>query len=312
MKVSIIIPTHNYGAFLADCLDSVLNQTYPDWEAWIIDDGSTDSTYDLVRKYKSLDERINYHFQLNQGLSNARNKGLELIGGDFIQFLDADDKLSNEKLTLQIRHFQENPKVDISYCRTYFFEHENPNKKFKDFRLQNKDIFPVMEGQGFEVLSVLTNANFNVVSSPLIRKSNKTESIRFKETVKNSEDWYYWLECAFKGCNFSYLTKPEAHTQIRIHTESMSQQTFNMYYGELQLRDWLFNQLNLSGLDPKEKELLVLKNQYLKEKLVKHSILTGPLWSFSHLKEIYPHLGLTKLLQYHKQGRKHQKKALKN
>lgn len=309
MKVSIIIPTYNYGAFLAECLDSVLNQTYPHWEAWIIDDGSTDSTYDLVRKYRSIDKRIHYYFQPNQGLSSARNKGLELIEGDIIQFLDADDKLSSEKLRLQVQHLRQNPKIDICYCSTYFFSQENPAYKFGDLQLQNKDTFPVMEGVGFEVLQILAQANFTVVSSPLVRRNEKTNTLRFKETVSNSEDWYYWLECAFKRSHFSFLSNPNAYTLIRVHTESMSQQTFNMYYGELRLRDWLANQLQHSAYDPKEKELLVLKNQIFKEKLVKHSMLTGPLWSFSHLKKMYSHLGLAKLIQYHKEGRKHQKKS---
>lgn len=90
--VSVIIPTYNYSRFLADAIESALSQTYSPIEVVVVDDGSTDDTATLVETRFS--ERVRYLFQSNQGLSAARNTGIREAGGDFVVFLDADDRLA--------------------------------------------------------------------------------------------------------------------------------------------------------------------------------------------------------------------------
>ena len=93
---SIIIPTLNRKSFLKKAVDSVLAQTYTNFELIIIDDGSTDETDKLISSYN--DTRIAYMHQENKGVSNARNKGLKLAKGDFIAFLDSDDLVGMRKI----------------------------------------------------------------------------------------------------------------------------------------------------------------------------------------------------------------------
>lgn len=91
--VSVIIPCYNYGRFLSDALDSVLAQTYGDWEAIVIDDGSTDDTDAVAERYAAKDARIRYISQENRGVSAARNHGFRVARGDYVLFLDSDDLL---------------------------------------------------------------------------------------------------------------------------------------------------------------------------------------------------------------------------
>src|SRR4051812_48468776 len=96
--VSIIIPSYNYGRFLAQTLDSVLAQTYTNWECIIVDDGSKDNSGEIAAAYEQKDTRIRYIYQQNQGIATTRNTGLQNIKGDYVQYLDADDMLPPEKI----------------------------------------------------------------------------------------------------------------------------------------------------------------------------------------------------------------------
>lgn len=91
--ISVIVPVFNTEEFLAECLDSILQQPGVDLEVIIVNDGSTDGSVDIIKKYMSQDERIKYFYQSNQGLSVARNTGLKLATGNYVLFVDSDDWL---------------------------------------------------------------------------------------------------------------------------------------------------------------------------------------------------------------------------
>jgi glycosyltransferase involved in cell wall biosynthesis len=105
--VSIIIPCHNAGRWVADTLDSVLGQTWPHREIIVVDDGSQDNSVAVARGFEPRGVRL--VTQSNQGASAARNHGLRLATGDFIQFLDADDLLSSTSVTSQVKALQDHP-----------------------------------------------------------------------------------------------------------------------------------------------------------------------------------------------------------
>src|ERR1700749_2632679 len=96
--VSIIIPCYNYGAYLPSTLKSLQEQSFDRWECWVIDDGSTDDTREVVNNFSQSDPRFKYYHQENAGQPTARNTGLQKAHGFFIQFLDADDLLQKEKI----------------------------------------------------------------------------------------------------------------------------------------------------------------------------------------------------------------------
>lgn len=100
--VSIIMPAYNASAYIAEAIESVLDQTWTNWELIIVDDGSTDDTLQIAQQYAAKDNRIQVYHQSNQGGCVARNTALKHINGDYVQYLDADDKLHAEKLSLQL------------------------------------------------------------------------------------------------------------------------------------------------------------------------------------------------------------------
>ena len=101
-QVSVVIPAYNCAAYGGQAVDSVLHQTYTDWEIIVVDDGSQDDTRLILEQYG---DRIRYIYQQNQGVSIARNRGIELARGEFIAFLDADDYFFPDKIAAQIAVF---------------------------------------------------------------------------------------------------------------------------------------------------------------------------------------------------------------
>ena len=102
-KISVVVPVYNGEHFIKRCIDSILSQTYTNWELVIVDDGSTDSTVDILEEYKNKDDRIRYYTQENKGAGSARNLGIDYILGEYLVFVDADDWIAPqyfEKLSL--------------------------------------------------------------------------------------------------------------------------------------------------------------------------------------------------------------------
>ena len=129
--VSVIIPTYNRAAFLEKAIDSVLAQTYQDFELIIVDDGSTDNTADLVN---SFDRRIVYIFQDNRGAAAARNSGIRAASYDLIAFLDSDDCFTAKKLELQLDAMQKKSEYLVSHTQEIWFRngcHLNQKKRHR-------------------------------------------------------------------------------------------------------------------------------------------------------------------------------------
>lgn len=123
MLFSIIIPVYNVENYLRDCLDSVLNQSYSDWEAVCVDDGSTDRSQLILKEYSASDSRVSIVTKGNGGLSSARNAGLDVAKGKYILFLDSDDWLENDALKQLADKVDEEDMLCFSGRR--FFEDDN-------------------------------------------------------------------------------------------------------------------------------------------------------------------------------------------
>jgi glycosyltransferase involved in cell wall biosynthesis len=109
-KVSVVIPAYNCAEYISETIESVLNQTYHDYEIIVVDDGSTDATGEVVKEYG---DRLQYIYQQNQGAAAARNRGIRLARGELIAFLDGDDLFLPNKLAVQAAYFDANPSVGM-------------------------------------------------------------------------------------------------------------------------------------------------------------------------------------------------------
>lgn len=107
------MPVYNRQNYIERAIDSVLNQIYKKWELIIIDDGSKDSTAELIGTYKNYDPRIKTFYQSHQNLSAAKNNGINHSEGEFITFLDSDDEYKREHLKLRIDYFKQNLEIDF-------------------------------------------------------------------------------------------------------------------------------------------------------------------------------------------------------
>jgi len=128
-RVSAIIPTYNRKDFVLEAVESVIAQTYGDWELIVVDDGSSDGTGEALKRFG---ERLRYIYQANQGVSAARNRGLELARGEFIAYLDSDDLWLPEKLRTQVAFMDRHPEAQICYTDEIWIRRGvriNPRKK---------------------------------------------------------------------------------------------------------------------------------------------------------------------------------------
>lgn len=127
-RVSVIIPVYNCERYLSEAIESVLAQTYKMLEIIVVDDGSTDKTAEIVKKF---DSSVHYCYQENSGCGAARNRGIELAQGNFFAFLDADDVWQEDKLMLQMNAFKKDPELDIVFGHVKQFHSPELDERMK-------------------------------------------------------------------------------------------------------------------------------------------------------------------------------------
>jgi glycosyltransferase involved in cell wall biosynthesis len=189
-RVSIIIPCFNYGEFIDEAVDSVLNQSYSNFEIIIVNDGSTDDyTNNLLADYQRPKTRI---FQTkNQGVSAARNHGIERSFGEYILPLDPDDKIGTTYLEKAVKVLDNDPRVGIVYCKINFFGNEIGDGNWPPY---SKD----------EML--YRNVIFN---SAFFRKKDWLAVGKYKtDYLHAGEDWDLWLSLLELGVAVYQIPEP--------------------------------------------------------------------------------------------------------
>jgi glycosyltransferase involved in cell wall biosynthesis len=205
VSISVIIPAYNYGHFIAECMQSVLNQTHKNWECIVVDNGSTDNTAEEVKKFTEKDTRFIYVKTAQNGVSFARNKAVELSKGTFILPLDADDKIAPTYLELAEKVLRTKPEVKLVYARAELFgassgEWQLPAYSFRDLLIEN-----------------------SVFCSALFRKTDFQETGGYNENMKAGfEDWDFWIKLLKSGGEVYQI--PEILFYYRIKTLSRNSQ----------------------------------------------------------------------------------------
>lgn len=196
-KISVIMPIYNVEAYVGEAIQSVLNQTFDDFELICVDDGGSDSSMEIVRTFS--DPRIHIISQANRGLAGARNSGIAHARGEFVALLDSDDVWHRDKLALHYIHLTMNPEIGVSYAGSRLIDRDGNVLKVamrpKLGRITPRDIIcrnPIGNG-----------------SAPVLRKSAldraatlhpdaKGHHCWFDESFRQSEDIELWVRLAVK------------------------------------------------------------------------------------------------------------------
>lgn len=136
--VSVIVPAYNAGSYIAECIDSVRVQDLIDWELIVVDDGSTDETASIVTSYVAEDSRIQYIYQEHSNAGSARNRGLGYARGDFLYFLDADDFIVPNALSVLVDGARKY-KADIVVCGSHYYDDKTHAVRAIDFTMLHVD-----------------------------------------------------------------------------------------------------------------------------------------------------------------------------
>ena len=216
--VSVVIPVYNGEPFIADCLQSVHEQTYRPLEVIVVDDGSTDRSLEIVKRSPG---EIKIITQQHRDVSGARNAGIREAAGAYIALLDQDDLWRPDKLIKQIDVFRQHPEIDLVFTDLIKFfpsgkRHHAADKDRLARSLTDDNLF-----------AKLVRKNVLMPSSVMARRKSILDAGLFDEAFKTCGDYELWLRMAALGMKFRYL--PEPLTLYRHHGQNTSRQTAIMH-----------------------------------------------------------------------------------
>jgi glycosyltransferase involved in cell wall biosynthesis len=208
--ISIVVPTYNNAGYITEALDSVFAQSFSDYEVIVVDDGSTDDTHEVVRRYGP---RVQYCFQENQGLAVARNVGLRLAAGAYITYLDADDIWEPENLAVKARVLRDDPELGGVFSEFTIFTEDG--RSYSD---GTRRMFPFFERTGRRMADVFQDrrevalpggrpvavyrgrifdslflGNFILPTSMIFSRARALEVGEFRPEMRTQQDYEYWL-----------------------------------------------------------------------------------------------------------------------
>lgn len=237
--VSIIIPTYNRAHLIGETLDSVLAQTYANWECIVVDDGSTDNTDEVMEKYMAKDARFQYHHRPNDRLHGgnaARNYGFELSKGEYINFLDSDDLFHREaiKTKIELIKFYESDVVISTHTSEERYLSSNADSSpliFRDFR--------------FDIEFILAR-NTIMTSDPMIQRKY-IKNVKWDETLIRYQEHVFFIhlfrqkmDICFIDLKLYYhrpartdnLSNSVQYSRSRINLRAAIQKEMNLYYAK--------------------------------------------------------------------------------
>lgn len=236
--ISIIMPTYNRAKTISQAIESVLVQTFTDWELVLIDDGSTDNTQEVIGKYLS-DPRVRYYNQKNAGPIAARNNGVKLAHGEWLAFLDSDDAWLPEKLAKQFAMALDYNRPVLIYGN-YFYINQDGEKIGEFFGHKTTP-------HAGKVTNYLLTDNFLLTSSVLMPKKSFEQVGGFDQNLNLTigEDYELWLRLSLE-LEFYYISEPIA--LYRMHEVQLTKQKLKVYFSLIKLYLNLF--LNIKKYQP--------------------------------------------------------------
>lgn len=242
--ISVVIPCYNQAAYLPEALDSLLSQTYPYWEAIVVNDGYPDETEGVARDYARRDDRISYVYKENGGAGSARNYGIALAKGEYILPLDADDVICPEYMELAMKIFEKQPQTRLVYCQGCFFG--------------EKEGLWELAYQGYRKLLICNS----IFVSAFFRKTDWEKTGGYDEMMRNGyEDWEYLIRlldedsivCQIPLPLFCYRIKKHSLNTLAVQSRIYKDTEFYIYTKNRAVYDKVFDASVLDMFRDREK-----------------------------------------------------------
>jgi glycosyltransferase involved in cell wall biosynthesis len=211
--VSVIMPAYNAANHIAESIESVISQSYPHWELLVVDDGSTDDTAAIVKRFEVTDQRVKYLYQQNGRQGKARNLAIQNSNGKYIAFLDADDKWTTDKLTIQTELLSAEKNTDLLFSQGYSLT----GSQVEDYNVKVKTVWNSNNFADF------VQQNRIPILGVLIKKEALLQVGGFSEDadIQNAEDYHLWLKLLIANKVFKSI--PDRLFYYRVHS---NQSTF--------------------------------------------------------------------------------------
>ena len=241
--VSVNLVVHNDSKYLGEAIESVISQTFKDFELVIIDDGSTDETPKIIKSFS--DKRIKLFRIPHLGQTKARNKAISKSSSPYIAIIDADDIWKKNKLEEQIEFIKNNPEIDVLGTKAKIIDANGNEIGFIDTPLTDS-----------EIKKTLSERNCFVHPSVLVKRKSIIQAGLYRPQFISSQDYDLWLRIMDKGGKFSVINKYLVYYRIHPNSISISNKRKQKYFAELAK---LCHKARLS----KEKEPLDIVNGFL-------------------------------------------------
>lgn len=264
LKVSVILTSYNYADYIKEAIDSIINQTYANWELIVVDDGSKDNSVEIIKQYCQKDARISLYThenRVNKGLKDSILLGLNKISNEWVCFLESDDVLATNYLEEKINYINSSPSVNFIFNDIEFFGEEDLINGFDSYlELRNKNLK--------EKINYTDLLEVNLVStfSSVMAKKSAMMKCTFDSPLAQSIDWLLWIQLLINN-ESAYVNKKL--TKWRMHPGSYS--NCSDYNDKYKVEKWLLYYLNGSR-HSSQIELYSLLNRPFIEKLLRPQI----------------------------------------
>jgi len=257
VKVSIIMPVYNEEKYITKAINSVLNQTFNDWELIIVNDASIDKTEKIAEKYTKKDKRITLiNHKKNKKRSGSLNTGLKIAKGKYICFLDGDDMYLKNKLKFQVNYMEKYPKIDMLYGRAKIIGRKKPKTILLDSSINLKQRIKDSQKKSLSELHSVPNSIFSeekkpqkgiIASCSVIIKRKIFDKCKFDEKLKSIQDCDMWHQIIGKGFEIKGLNK--CFYIYRVHEGQISKDKKQLQ----ESKTYIFKKLKAGKYFPKAK-----------------------------------------------------------
>jgi glycosyltransferase involved in cell wall biosynthesis len=234
-RVRVILPTYNRAFVVAEAVQSVVDQTFTDWELLIIDDGSTDETRNVLKQIRERDDRIHVLHQNNGGAAKARNQGITYPGDhELIAFIDSDDLWESYHLSEAVQVIEQYPSVGLVFARTESIDHAgklseqgaqarmramNMPRKLQKQSDSSMDSSTILLDES-RLLTALLNEEICPHTPTVVLRRESIGQHRFPSHLIVLEDLYFWAQLASSGLGFAFIDRP--HAKIRYFGDNLT------------------------------------------------------------------------------------------